>query len=155
MYGRIPLFENFTIQVKVREEEVIWHLQQRNILKFRIVSNLFLIMFSCTFENVTTFSFDCNTGKYQDNAGHGTIPANARLTFAQNISYLFEKCGKVTLSHYLHLLLLWFIWFEIHLLDIENEPPKGLFSHKAPRKVPFLWYIFEYPLFWRRVSRIF
>jgi len=58
--------------------------------------------------HVTNFSFDCNTGKYQDNGGHGTIPAAERLNFARKISWLFEQCGKS------------------HLLDIENEPEGGL-----------------------------
>jgi len=58
--------------------------------------------------NVTNFSFDCNSGKYQDNSGNGTIPAAERLNFARKISWLFEKCGKS------------------HRLDIENEPEGGL-----------------------------
>jgi uncharacterized protein YegL len=111
--------EDFACQVKLTQIFKIEAPQELSVevtdtdgdkIEFKVVGKKIVEYVNNRIElrNVTSFAFDCNTGKYQDNAGHGIIPAAERLNFARKISWLFEQCGKS------------------YLLDIENEPEGGL-----------------------------
>lgn len=72
---------------------------------------------------VRRLSYDCNTGKYEDDGGHGTVPADKRLEVASKLKWFFQTADQD------------------HMFTMENEPT-DLAPYSPPKKMVESRYMF-------------